>query len=273
MISLCIPSEVRQIPWLKILLKSVTGRTTLINDIQITVNEYFGEPQFAGKISWRGNKVRILSNDVNSTNLRHWTALSQSVEHAKNDLVLLCDSDVCLMAGVDTFFYELLGKFNLDIVGVSHYLAVNEAFGFMPNVIFTLLKRSQFEDCHYLRDEVPPWNLTKEQVQSLKFLNFSGACLASKRQYYPNPDGHAETGSNLAAYVNEKKLNWLSFQTTDIHNYTSRFWRSNLKGLKIEKRPIIYHQSGSAGFVESSRGRNQIDEFKEAFLQSKGENV
>jgi hypothetical protein len=141
----------------------------------------------------------------------------------------------------------------------------------MPNVIFTLLRKSKFEDYDYLRDEVKPNNpyygLTEEKIRGIKFLNFSSECFESKKNFYPNSHAatyHYETGSNLAAYINEKKLNWLSFQTTDIHNYTSRFWRSNLKGLKIDRRPIIYHQSGSVGFDKSTRGVSQIQEFREA---------
>lgn len=94
---------------------------------------------------------------------------------------------------------------------------------------------------------------------------FSHIFFKNKEEFYHDPKGHHETGLNLASYIIENKLNWLSFQTANIHDYTTQYWRSNLKIKdKIERRNIIYHQSTSCLQNLSVRGVKQIDEFREA---------
>jgi hypothetical protein len=265
MISLCIGTNLNQLEWLKILLKSVKANATLINDIQVTLNDFDGHDKY-GMVEIRGNNVKIKKDEQNSMMIRHWTSLSYSIENAKNDLVLMSDVDIFLKYKADEVFYNLMQKYNLDIIGVSHYMGYAQACKILPNVIFTLVRRSVLAEQPAYLDAPILRHFLKTDLDKVKFKNLSPFCIESEKSRYPNPDGHFETGSSLALYIKDKKLNWLSFQTPDVHNYSTQYWRSNLKIKdKVEKVQLIYHQTGSVMHQYSVQNLKQIDVFKEEF--------
>jgi len=264
MISLCIGTNLNQLSWLKILLQSVKKHATLINDIQVTLNDFNGYDKY-NILEIRGNHIKITKDEQNTMMLRHWTSLSQSIEYAKNDLVLMCDVDLFLKYKADEVFYNLMQQHNLDIVGVSHYMGYAQACKMLPNVIFTLTKRSTIlEQPEYSNVPILRHFLGTD-LEKVKFKNISPFCIESQKNRYPNPEGHFETGSSLALYVADKGLKWLAFQTPDVHNYTTQYWKSNLKIKKIERFPLIYHQTGSVMHLYSVRNNNQLEEFKENY--------
>ena len=66
-------------------------------------------------------------------------------------------------------------------------------------------------------------------------------------EMFPNPTGNFDTASYLWLWANQQNWNWLAFQTTDCHTYTSTYYRGNIKIKdRIEKRKLFYHAvSGS----------------------------
>nr|NIQ14243.1 hypothetical protein [Candidatus Dadabacteria bacterium] len=56
-----------------------------------------------------------------------------------------------------------------------------------------------------------------------------------------------DVGCNLYLWAEMKNMKWLSFQTLDCHNYTTTYYRTNVKPITIpRKQKILYHMTTGA---------------------------
>jgi hypothetical protein len=240
---------------------SIAKMSKLISEVCITVSDVEdykdGWTENGIRFSFRGGNPLVNSTNNTARCIQHAAGLSKAVEAATNDYILLSDPDIFYHTAVDEIFYNLMKKYGLNTVGVSHPAAITQSFTFFPNVIHCLVKKKDLCDETFLREENHLENNKElksirneiaEISKKIKFLNLTPCAVESKKTMYPNPEGHMECGSNLCLYGIIKNWKWLSFQTTDVHNYTTQYFRSNIKICdKIQRQKLFYHQVGSAG--------------------------
>jgi hypothetical protein len=123
-------------------------------------------------------------------------------------------------------------------------------------VLNCLLRKSEMPDNSFLEKELTLHNSTPELKDSVENISLKGKFLVptlmpGTEKYFPNPEGHYETGCQLVIWAKEHNWKWLSFQTSDCYNYTSQYYRSNfaIKD-KIERRKLLYHVMHGASMSE-----------------------
>lgn len=183
--------------------------------------------------------------------LDHAMGLHAGIDASNNDYIMLSDPDVFFYTSVDQYYYNTIKKYNLNLIGLSHFSSVTEAYGFFPNVFNMMFNKQDCPNSDWLKE-----TLTLKNVSYNKELNYdtkvSGKYLMPGKlpgmeQYYPNPNGHYETGSVFLIWAKQQNWRWLSFQTSDVHNYTTAFYRSSF-GLRenLGKQKLIYHATNGS---------------------------
>jgi hypothetical protein len=273
MITLCVVSLDRLKRYLDILYNSIYEHTSLINEIVIVkVDE---KPDF--KQEWQTNGInfkligyqkniflpiqsnlydKLLENENPAmVCLEHALALHQAIDHATNDLVMLCDPDVFFLSEVDKIYLDLFEKHNLNIIGISHHSAVCRAESFFPTVINSMFRKSSLPGEDYLREFLTSKNslainATEADKAQQQDVPLPGKILIPSNvtglvDVWPNPNGYHETGCNLLLWAKEQNWNWLSFQTMDCRLYTTGYCRGNIKTPKLKKQNLMYHAMNS----------------------------
>ncbi len=223
----------------------------------------------------RGIKFRMFSArqrlfKVKSPNLicmDHAFGLHAGINEAANDYVMLSDPDVFFYTNIDEFYYQMMQQYNLNLIGLSHFSAVTEAFGFFPNVFNMMLRKSECPPKTWLEDKFTLRKMSyqeelKDEVPIPGMFLVPGE-MDGYQHEFPNPKGHYETGSNLLIWAKQANWRWMSFQTTDCHNYSTQFYRTNF-GLRknLGRQKLVYHATNGSvktynyeDFLEALRGR------------------
>ena len=273
MISLITASLDALKPFFDILFQSIIEHTKLIDEVLLPCGDH--ENGFLEEWSVRGIKFIKFGAKQQVFNvaspaticLDHAFNLHAGIDRAKNDYVLLSDPDVFFYGATDKFYMDLIHKYNLNYIGVSHPAAITQAFTYFPNVLNCMGKKSEFPDKEFLKeklylDYVFPTECAGQHVPIPgKFL---ATCpLPNTSHEFPNPTGHFETGCNMVLWAKEKKWNWLSFQTADCFNYTSQYYRGTVKPDRLPRTKLIYHATNG------STKRENFIKFKETYELSK----
>jgi hypothetical protein len=168
----------------------------------------------------------------------HLHALHQSIDCSSNDLILISDVDVFFYTNVDKLYYDLMLKFNLDMIGVSRNNPNWYVHGYFPTVVNMMVRKSKL-----------PTQKFAQQFGVNHFLGFKLEWRDSPpenfKELFLKPNGHYDTGCLLYPWAIQNNMNWLSFQTIDLHNYSTKYHASSpkIKNLPITK--LLYHQSVS----------------------------
>lgn len=197
--------------------------------------------------------------------LDHAMGLHAGIDAANNNYVMLSDPDVFFYTSVDQYYYDAMQKYKLNLVGLSHFSSVTEAYGFFPNVFNMMFKKQECPDQNWLAEELTLKNVSRdEELKSNtkipgKYL--MPGKLPGMQHYFPNPDGHYETGSVFLIWAKQQNWRWLSFQTSDVHNYTTAFYRSSF-GLRenLGRNKLIYHATN--GSTKKETYQAYLDNFK-----------
>ena len=201
----------------------------------------------------------------------HALNIHAAIDLTTNDLVMTSDGDIFFYPNTDVFYKNLMDKYSINIIGCSHPAATTQAFTYFPTIINALFRKT----------ELPGENFLIEHLYMSKVLGKGGlegpipgkylvpTEICGKPELFPNPSGHYETGCNLFLWAKEKNWKWLSFQTPDIYNYTTQYFRTNF-GLKdkLPRRGLIYHAVGGSSPKPSTE---KFDSFKEAYEAMKDE--
>ena len=173
------------------------------------------------------------------------------IQEAKNEYLLLSHPDIFFYEDAPAILKNLMDKYNLDIIGCALPGAYGGTFhcqGCFPNLIFTLVKKSCLPDENFLKDKI-----------TLSGINFDGCYFIGcdklepgLMNLYPYPDGHIDTGFLLYICAIKLGWRWLAIQTGDLHNYDTKYYKSNIKEIKLRPQKLIYHQSGATYFWPDS---------------------
>jgi hypothetical protein len=108
------------------------------------------------------------------------------------------------------------------------------------------------------KSSLPDENFMKGKI-TLSGINFDGCCFLGcdklepeLMSLYPYPDGHIDTGFLLYICAIKLGWRWLAIQTGDLHNYDTKYYKSNIKEIKLRPQKLIYHQSGGTYFWPDS---------------------
>lgn len=258
--------------YLPILLESVINGLPTVSEILLS--KYDCEPGFYQESVRNGVKIITFCSDAVSLGsvcptaicVSHALNLHAAISRASNDLVMICDGDVFFYPGVSEFYKELMDQYGINIVGVSHPAAITQSMGFMPNVLNLMFRKSEMPNDSFLQEHMYLHSIpfTPAQDHAIPGKYLVPGNIVGKPEMYPNPTGHYETGCNLALWVKEKNLKWLAFQTPDVYNYSTQFYRSNFKFAgKLPRRKLIHHATG--GSIQNHIAETKFAEFKEFY--------
>jgi len=245
-------------PFADTLIKSTTELCPLVNEI-ICV-----EPEITKETSEKigGVLVRHVPGDLSLRNLGwDYTPKMYCIDHAlnhhkgidaaSNDLVVISDADVFFLSDACCTYLNLMEDHHLDFVGISHHQAVDQSYHFFPCVVNCLVRKSRLPDPSFLEDRLTNFPLTKDTT-----MPFRGKYLITENDVdilkdikaeYAKSDGYYETGCLLYLWAVRNNWRWLSFQTSDMRLYTTKYQHNNFKFRgKLPFFKLLYHQIGSS---------------------------
>jgi len=260
MISLCTVTLGNVGHYEDILIKSILKHTKLVKEVILAHNDKFPEDYEEREYEERGIKFHRFGSYPGggwSPGDLHAIGLHACLQRATQPYVYWCDPDICLLSNVDEFYMELLQKHNLNVIGGSHHAAATLPMTFFPWHGNILMKKTDLPDSTFLAEEVrgEPW-----------ISGYWLMCGLGKmyQEEYPNPSGTWDTGSSLYLWAKRNNWQWLAFQTTDTHLYTTNYHRGSFRLKdKLPKQHLFYH--AVSGTIVEQLGGEQARSVWEPF--------
>lgn len=223
---------------------------------------------------WKIKNVEFEQFDVpvHENEFGHSLGLHACIEKTETDHIMFSDPDLVFCCSADELYLNLTTKYNLDYVGCSHHSALANAYGFFPYLVNSLVDKKKLPPPSYLEGSLyfrygqllmgqDPRDDPKRDRADGKYL-LPGPISEFKSEL-PNvkPDSLYDTGINLCLWGMRNKWKWLSFQTTDCHLYTTKYFRtSNLKVTeRLKQHNIIWHSV-----------RDDLDKLQKAYDELQG---
>jgi hypothetical protein len=251
--------------YLSSFLESVTTNTTKVKEILIAKADI--RPGFTQDWSVEGKDITIKKFGYDRgwnhagfhyQGIQHALGLHACIDKATQDYIWIIDPDGIIYPKTDKIFLELMDKNNLDIIGLSHYNALETAFTFFPNVINLLVKKDKLPDASFLGGKIKPQSYWRqgarpndESYPALPY-KFDGkyllpGCINSIADEYPANNQSFETGCNLYYWSKINNWRWLSFQCENSNLYTTQYFKSNFKlSTKLYRKNLFYHVGSSS---------------------------
>lgn len=241
--------------------ESITTRTSLVDEVLIAkVDDPIGVEKkwTVGNIQF--NQFGIMQETRTQQGVEHALGLHTCIDRAKNDILLFCDPDVFFYRAVDEFYYNLMNKYNLNIIGVSHSAALRFAYTFYPYLSSLMVRKKDLPDENWLKGQIIEESGVKRDGKYLIRMKIPGLT-----DCFPDPSGDFDTGSYLWLWGHQQNWRWVSFQTRDAHTYVPMYNRNNVKITeRLDKKKLLYHATSS------TVGQTETWElFKQAWLESK----
>lgn len=209
------------------------------------------------------NKIRMLG---------HALGMKAAIDKATNNLLFLCDPDIFFYSNVDKFYLDMMDKYNLNYIGASPHLALQYSTKYFPNILCMMTKKNGLPNDDFLKDKivtqdtlcrpgyVPPNHYFKHP-EYLHGEYLLGTKIDSLTKDFPNPEGLFDTGVYLWLWAHQQSQNWLSFAPNDIHKYTSKIYRTNLKIKdRLPVNNLFYHATGGS---RSLYNKEFMEQYKE----------
>ena len=212
--------------YLPIFEESITTRTKLVSQVLIAKPDAPSDYEE----TWENNGIKFQKFGTQFLNYRcqqgeeHGIGLHECIERSENEYIMTCDPDIFFFKPVDELYYNLLEKYNLHVIGISHSSAAKFCFTYFPNVMNLMLKKSN----------LPGKDFLKDQIYSEGKIKLDGRWLIRTRieetvKDFPNPKGEFDTGCYLCYFAKQNNWRWISFQTMDIHTYCPLYNRGTVK--------------------------------------------
>ncbi len=194
------------------------------------------------------NKIRYLG---------HALGIKSAIDRSTNDLLFLCDPDIFFYTNVDKFYLDMMEKYNLNYIGASPHLALQYSTKYFPNILCMLTKKSGLPDNEFLKGKI-----VTQDSECLNGEYLLGTKINSVAKDFPDPEGLFDTGVYLWLWAQQQLQNWMSFTPLDIHKYTSKIYRTNLKIKdRLPDNNLFYHATGGSRslynkeFIEAYKSR------------------
>jgi hypothetical protein len=214
----------------------------------------------------------------------HASGLHQAIGYAQQEYVWMSDPDVFLLSSVDETYLNLIKKYDLNVIGVSHFNSDGQSYLYFPCVINCMMKRANLPHSNWLGGFHAQTGMRIDQngqkVFSVRDCWTIPGPLQEYYESFPNPSGIFDAGCNLWLWNEQNKGRWLSFyldqeemadksysyhlskfKTDNIGfselvyplNYSTSKYKTNF-GLKddLGNTDLIYHRTkGSQGKIDS----------------------
>ena len=174
----------------------------------------------------------------------HACGLHQAIKYATQEYIWMSDPDIFLFSPVDRTYLDLIEKYNLNLIGISHFNTAGQSYGESPCIINCMIKRSSLPD--------PNWLGANFQAQT--GMRLSDCCknvfsvrdcwlipgpLSEYQHMFPNPQGIFDAGCNLWLWNELNNGKWLSFY---------------IDSKEMAEKSVSFHlskfQENNAGFYE-----------------------
>lgn len=259
MITLCsvVPDSKQYNDYANVMIDSLLRRTKLISNVLLAVP--LTEVDDIKTIKkWTEREIEFHKFHCPSQNIwyGHAEGLHSCIDQVTTEYLMFCDPDLFFCSAVDELYLELLIKHNLNYIGCSHHSAVSNAYSFFPYVVNSLVKTSHLPPKTWLKGLLkyrPPGNCLRLNLENPDWDEPSYADAAGK-YLLPSPiPGHwqklpnlkpgilFDTSVNLCMWGIEHQWQWLSFQTIDTHNYSTKYCRGTVKVGKLPPQKLIHH--------------------------------
>jgi hypothetical protein len=200
----------------------------------------------------RGINFKKFHAPMNCPEHGHALGLHACINRVETEFIMFCDPDLFLCSAVDELYLNLMNKYNLNYIGCSHHSAVANAYSYFPYVMNSLVRKKDLPDESFLRGLLKFRNgciMVEGLTAEDNFEPADGKYLVSSPipghwHKLPNikPNVFFDTAVNLCLWGIEQNWRWLSFQTPDAHNYTTKYFRGNFKFTdRIPFQRLIYH--------------------------------
>lgn len=272
MISLCVVTvKKRSEKFMEKFMESLFQQTNIIDEILIVDTKenatYFSESVVNGiTIKKRGiDQLKLIGvSNFDEYSFTHAEALHSIIHITKNEHVLVAHHDIFLYSNAPKILKDLMDNYNLDIIGCSVPNISYHCQGCFPNLIFTLIKKSSLPDKDFLKGKI---TLSGMKLDGYYF-SICDKLEPDLMNLYPYPDGAIDTGHLLYLCSTTLNWRWLAFVADGIHDYNTKYFRSNIKNIKLKPQKLIYHQSGGTHFWPESE-----TEFIKAYDKHKYESI
>lgn len=203
----------------------------------------------------------------------HAFGMHHAIENSTGEYIWFSDPDIFFLNKVDQIYLDLVSKHNLDVIGVSHFNAKEQSYGYFPCIINCMIKRSILPDSEWLKEQL--WIRSGMQLieNPQPLIHTPGKYLVAFpipefQDQYPNTAGMFDTGCNLWIWNQQRKGRWLSFYLDEWHNcfrynrgFNKMIYPMNYKigryktnfGLEenVPSADLLYHRTRSS--LESGR--------------------
>lgn len=282
MITICTVTTDTLQQYAAIMLDSIICRTQMVSEVKIAKPD--SDENLDEKWEKRGIKFHLFGCPVKDSWYGHPLGLHACIEKATNEYLFFCDPDIFFYSPVEKIYLDLMNKYDINYIGVSHHASVIQAHTYFPVVVNSMIKKSDLPSADWMKGELKyrtrvlhSHELSDDDDYELadgKYLIESP--LPKHYHKFPNKDlkyapYYFDVGCNLWLWGQEKKWKWLAFQTTDCHNYSTIYNRGNLKIEKLPKTKLIYHVVGASNHTEKFI-KEHLPPFIDAYQSSKVEN-
>lgn len=257
MITLCVVVPEHYENYAKIMLDSVFKFLNLISKIYIAVPTSEPNETIISREFKHGKEIlKFTAPTKDVIMFGHSIGLHACLDKVETEYTMFSDPDIFYMYNADELYLELKNKFNLDYVGCSHHSATSNAYGFFPYLMSSLVKTNDLPPKNWMQGHLKYRgsclmleNLNKEEEISYEIADGKYLLPGPIPEFshkLPNvkPTVLFDTGNSLCLYGMEQNWKWLSFQTSDCHLYTNKYYRTS-SSLKVrEKFPphnILWH--------------------------------
>jgi len=266
MITLCtVVTQIHEC-YLDMLLESLAQKTKLIKKVLIAYPTMYRPREFFLKIIKEESKlyntikkykignieIEKFEAPINENEFGHALGLHACINKTETDYILFCDPDLFFYNAVDELYLDLKIKHDLHYIGCSHHSALANAYGFFPYLVNSLVCKQDLPNQDFLKGQLYfKYGIIQAEQEQIditdaahgKYL-IAGPILEVKNEL-PNPKKSVlyDTGVNLCLWGVRNRWKWLSFQTTDCHNYTTKYYRTgNCKvNDRLKYQKLIWH--------------------------------
>lgn len=275
MISICTVILSNMGEYLRVLMKTIENKTTQVNEMIIvqvdaTENGIIKEWR-QGNIAFRmlgynmSQHVQGCPSPAWATMVcGHALGLHWGIEQSTNEYIWLTDPDVFFLDHLDVLYLGLICRYNLDIVGVSHFNPIAQAYQFFPCTINCLISTKKLPGIDWLRGQLWVRSGMRITEKPQPIVNVDGKYLIPGPipewcEQFPHVQGVFDVGCNLWLWNQQTGGRWLAFYLDQLPkslenfgyapltyplNYNTRYYKTNF-GLEddLGAKDLLYHRT------------------------------
>lgn len=197
----------------------------------------------------------------------HAMGLHHAIEQSSGEYVMLSDPDVFFLDYVDDIYLSFMARYNLDIIGVSHFNPTAQCYQYFPCIINCLMRRDKMPPSNWLQGQL--WVRSAMQMANnpVPITPVDGKYLIPgpiPELYgcFPSPHAEFDAGCNLWLWNHQQGGRWLAFHLNSGDtcrgnygwdklmyplNYNTRSYNTNF-GLteNLGRKELLYHRTRGA---------------------------